>query len=316
LVWNLPFGPHQKVEVVLNVTEASQSNYVNRLASLRGVSEHTVSAYKSDLRGYFGFVERTGRSAEHGDTLVAYIDYLVHERGAAPRTVRRRVACLRGFYRDLVRTNALSQSPFLGLELQLPRVRALPRSLPREDAVRIATAAWRICNRPIGANTESTLTAIATLVLLSVGLRVGELVRLRSSDCDPAEGGLRVHGKGRRERQVFIVDPQLRGLLARTAENASGPALFSDAGRAWSTQAFRHKLAKFSRAAGVVRRVTPHMLRHTSATLLLEEGVDLRFLQRLLGHESIATTALYAHVADSSLKRALEKASLLSALAA
>ena len=304
------------MEVVLIVTEASRSSYVNRLASLRGVSEHTVSAYRSDLRDYSAFIDRTGHSAKAGDTLVAYINHLVNERRAAPRTVRRRIACLRGFYRDLVRTEALDQSPFLGLEVQLPRVRALPRSLPREDAIRIAAAAWRTCNRPGRSNAEPRLTAIAILVLLSVGLRVGELVQLRPSDCDPAEGGLRVRGKGRRERQVFIVDPQLRGILAKTADSAIGPTLFGDAGRAWSTQAFRQKLARFTLAAGVVRRVTPHMLRHTSATLLLEEGVDLRFLQRLLGHESISTTALYAHVADSSLRRALEKASLLSALAA
>jgi len=119
-------------------------------------------------------------------------------------------------------------------------------------------------------------------------------------------GGLNVRGKGRRERRVFIVDPRLRQHLAQLA-NGDDAALFSRA-RPWSTQTFRQALRAFARSAGLTRRVTPHMLRHNAATLLLEDGVDLLFLQRLLGQESISTTALYAHVGDASLKRAWEKA--------
>ena len=123
-----------------------------------------------------------------------------------------------------------------------------------------------------------------------------------------------MRGKGRRERRVFIVDPRLRQHLAQLA-NGDDAALFSRA-RPWSTQTFRQALRAFARSAGLTRRVTPHMLRHNAATLLLEDGVDLLFLQRLLGQESISTTALYAHVGDASLKRALEKADVLTSLAA
>ena len=112
---------------------------------------------------------------------------------------------------------------------------------------------------------------------------------------------------------VFVVDARLQSLLERFAARTAASLLGPNEGD-WSTQAVRRALRGFAAAAGITRRLTPHMLRHTCATLLLEDGVDLRFLQRLLGHESIATTAIYAHVGDASLKRALEGAKLLSNL--
>lgn len=114
---------------------------------------------------------------------------------------------------------------------------------------------------------------------------------------------------------MFVTDRRLAALLARLADRAEAPSLCGPAGRGWTTQAARRELRAFAAAAGVTRRVTPHMLRHTCATLLLEDGVDLRVLQRLLGHENIATTAIYAHVGGSGLRRALEQAGLLAGLA-
>jgi integrase/recombinase XerD len=152
------------------------------------------------------------------------------------------------------------------------------------------------------------------LVLLATGVRVGELVQLRPGDYDADSGALLVRGKGRKERRVFVVDDRLRRLLSRLASVAGATSLFGPLGGDWSTQAVRRNLRTFAANAGLPTPVTPHMLRHTCATLLLEDGVDLRFLQRLLGHENIATTAIYAHVGDTGLKRALEEAQLLANL--
>lgn len=156
--------------------------------------------------------------------------------------------------------------------------------------------------------------AAAVLLLLSTGLRVGELVELRPFDFHADSGGLHVKGKGRRERRVFVVDERLKGVLALLAARQEARCLLSPDGRAWTTQSVRRLLRRFAAAAGVETHVTPHMLRHTCATLLLEDGVDLRFLQRLLGHESIATTAIYAHVGDAGLRMALQTARLLGRL--
>lgn len=291
------------------VTTASAADYVRRLKAARDPSEHTLRAYKSDLDDYARFLAARRLCPREGETLLAYAGHLRHERSAAPRTLRRRMACLRGFYKDAVRSGTLERSPFAELEMQLPRARSLPRGLSRAEARLMAGEAWR---RAAGRGGEGF--AAAVLLMLSVGLRVGELVRLRPSDYDPDSGGLHVRGKGRRERRVFVIDRRLATLLGRLAHRPPTASLCGPAGRGWTTQAARRELRVFAAAAGVNRRVTPHMLRHTCATLLLEDGVDLRVLQRLLGHENIATTALYAHVGDSGLKRALEQAGLLAGL--
>jgi site-specific recombinase XerD len=300
--------------VELEISEGVIGDYLSRLQARKDVSAHTLSAYRFDLRDFAAFVREDARPLD-GQTILAYSNDLIRRRAVSPRTVKRRMACLRGFFRDLVRIGSIEISPLENLAIELPRTRSLPRAVSREDATSLASSARRLCCSTIEADTSLGDFAVAVLVLLSVGLRVSELVQLKPGDFDAADGGLRVRGKGRRDRRVFIVDGRLRSLLAHRGQLPRAWLLGSPCG-AWSAQSFRQKLRVFAVEAGVGRRVTPHMLRHTAATLLLEDGVDLLFLQRLLGHENIATTALYAHVADASLRRALEKADLLSSLAA
>jgi site-specific recombinase XerD len=297
----------------LLITATTTAAYVSRMKATRDPSGHTLKAYASDLKDFSRFIDQSELCPRQTDTLLAYVQHLMLERAVAPRTLRRRMACLRGFYKDMVRTAAITQSPFAGLEMQLPRPRSLPRALTREETRKLAEKAGRACTDRQMALAAKTFPA-AVLLLISVGLRVSELVQLRPSDFDADIGALRVHGKGRRERCVFVVDKQLRHVMARLARRPSPVNLFAPDATNWSTQSVRRELRRFAQAAGVEKRVTPHMLRHTCATLLLEDGVDLRFLQRLLGHENIATTAIYAHVGDAGLRRALEVAGLLSSL--
>jgi site-specific recombinase XerD len=295
------------------VTAGTAAAYVGRMRATRDPSAHTLKAYTSDLKDFGRFLDESALCARRSETLVAYVEHLMVERAVAPRTLRRRMACLRGFYKDLVRTAAISQSPFSGLEMQLPRPRSLPRALTREETRNLAEKAWSICAaRGLPLNRQAFPAAV--LLLISVGLRVGELVQLRPTDFDADIGALRVRGKGRRERCVFVVDKRLLHIMTKLAARSGAVGLLAPDAGDWSAQSVRRELRRFARAAGVEKRVTPHMLRHTCATLLLEDGVDLRFLQRLLGHENIATTAIYAHVGDTGLRRALEGAGLLSSL--
>ncbi len=288
------------------------TGYIQRLRLERNPSEHTLSAYACDLKNFHGFLAPLPTEGATGDTILAYVAYLVKRRAAA-RTIRRRVACLRGYYRDLATQGGIPVSPFSGLEMRLPRAKGLPRAIARSDAQLLVRWAWQQCRDHRSVH-NIPMAAIAVLVLISSGVRVAELTSLQSDDFHADTGALRVLGKGQRERFVFLADKELRKLVARLAGARKGLTLFGHGEGKWTTDWVRRTLRKFAVAAGVSVRVTPHMLRHTCATLLLEDGVDLRFLQRLLGHESISTTAIYAHVGDAGLQKALESASLLSRL--
>lgn len=294
----------------MDISNSVISGYLARLRSSRNLSDHTIRAYRYDLLNFAKFASVSAQQSTAKQVILDYITHLSNQT-AAPRTIRRRVACLKGFFRELAAQKLLEESPFDGLHLKLPRTKSLPRALSRSDAEKLAQAAcWR-CNK--SDELQSQQFGAAVQLLLCVGLRVSEVVQLRPSDYEPQEGSLRVRGKGRRERKVFVVDQGLRAILADARRDGARPCLLGT-NRPWTTQSFREKLHRFAKSAGVEGRVTPHMLRHTAATLLLEDGVDVLFLQRLLGHENIATTALYAHVGDASLRRALEKANLLASL--
>lgn len=296
----------------MTATAEAIDSYIQRLRLARNPSEHTLAAYACDLKNFHAFLAPLPTEAAAGDTILAYVAHLVKRRAAA-RTIRRRVACLRGYYRDVVAQGGIPVSPFSGLEMRLPRAKGLPRAIARNDAQLLVRAAWRQC-RGRRAVCNVPMIAIAVLVLISSGVRVAELTSLQSDDFHSDTGALRVLGKGQRERFVFLADKDLRKLVARLAAIRQGLSLFGHGEGKWTTDWVRRALRAFSAAAGVSVRVTPHMLRHTCATLLLEDGVDLRFLQRLLGHESISTTAIYAHVGDAGLQKALEGAGLLSRL--
>jgi integrase/recombinase XerD len=162
----------------------------------------------------------------------------------------------------------------------------------------------------------------AVRLMVSTGIRVGELCKIRIDDVSPDGSAFRIQGKGSRDRVAYISDPALRVELCelvrdRRKANDSCAALFLNRrGSMMKPQSIRSKLRRYAeREAGLARRITPHMLRHTAATLLIETGVDIRFVQRMLGHSSIATTEIYTHVSDEALRVTLERADVLARLA-
>jgi site-specific recombinase XerD len=166
---------------------------------------------------------------------------------------------------------------------------------------------------------EAVFRTIVRL-MVGTGMRVGELCKIKLDDLSPEGAVVRIHGKGARDRVAYVTDPGLRRDLQRLVaqrRKAGTAALFVNRyGSHMRPQSVRSKLRRLAKEAGLSRRVTPHMLRHTAATLLIETGVDIRFVQRLLGHSSIATTEIYTHVSDEALRVTLERADVLGTLGA
>jgi integrase/recombinase XerD len=171
-------------------------------------------------------------------------------------------------------------------------------------------------SRPLEKPHEGT-TLLAVAVMFSTGLRVSEAVGIRCSDLDIPERSVRVTGKGSRERTVFFPGEWMSHLLnsylaTRSVLGIEHPLLFFNRlGAPLSSAAMRTRLDKAANRAGIVRRITPHMLRHSAATQLIESGVDIRYVQRLLGHSSLSTTEIYTHVSDSALRGMVATANVL-----
>ena len=244
---------------------------------------------------------------------------MISERKLATATVRRRFACLRAFFRHATDGTDIPD-PFDRWKPKLVRRKRLPRTLSRGEISSLLSSL-----KP-GAQHDRKLAkdALPTAVRLMVctGIRVGELCKIRTDDVSPDGSAFRIQGKGSRDRVAYISDPAVRAELCelvrcRRKEKHSCAALFLNRrGSPMKSQSIRSKLRRYAeKEAGLTRRVTPHMLRHTAATLLIETGVDIRFVQRMLGHSSIATTEIYTHVSDEALRVTLERADVLARLA-
>lgn len=270
---------------------------------------NTLAAYRQDLAEFQQQFGRRRRVSSIGPTeILAYRNYLTASRGLALATVKRRLACLRALFGWLVRRDILDASPFVKTDLRIRLPARLPRCLERRDLRTLMR--HRAALGPNG--------ALATGMLLATGMRVGELAALRVGDIDSVAGHLRILGKGSRERTVFVTDrglrEELRAYLAARHGNKAAPdrtLLIDDRGQPISAAHIRTIIAELARTAGLARHITPHMLRHTAATMLLESGTDIRFVQRLLGHRSILTTQIYTHVSDRALWTALARANIL-----
>lgn len=299
------------------------TQFITHCQSTKNLANNTIRAYRGDLNDFANHANPT-RTVQECDQQVIqdYVQTSFHERKHSAATVRRRLACLRVFFRWLEETNTITESPFTRLKLRIRLPKQLPRILSHKEIQRLL--ARSISNEPTRPtrNAEPSfreLTALVALTLLyATGIRVGELVTITTKDIDLTQGVIRIRGKGARERRVYIPTPQLTALLKQYSSirerrtEGTDALLVSSTGGQTSTQQIRSLLKQTAKTSGITGRVTPHMLRHTAATHLLENGLNLRYVQHLLGHESITTTQRYSHVNDAAIRRAICAAHPLS----
>jgi site-specific recombinase XerD len=297
--------------------DAAVTDFLRYCSVERQLSQHTLQAYAGDLADFLRFMPADVALASITEaSLTGYLTDMLDRRKLAIATVRRRFACLRAFFRRFV---ALELAPdvFARWRLQLPRRKRLPRALSAPEVSSLLRG-FASC-KPASEASREARSSTAVRLMIATGIRVGELCKLRVDDVSPDGRSFRIHGKGARDRVAYVSDVELRTDLEKMVRwhRGNGGYLFLNRrGSAMKPQSVRSELRRYSTRTGAARRITPHMLRHTAATLLIERGVDIRFVQRLLGHSSIATTDIYTHVSDEALRTTLERADVLGSFAA
>ncbi len=306
----------------------ARERYVRWLLVGRDLSPHTIRAYDGDIAA---FERHLGLPALVGeidrDRLVTFIEEQ-RAAGLSPASIRRRASGVRGFCRWLLSCGLLDDDPWAGATVGAGRSRKLPRLLPTHELDRLLLFLREMAgvedavdaNEALERPHEST-TLLAVALMVATGVRVNEAVTIRCRDIDLPGKSVRIVGKGRRERQVFLPNDWITGLTRAYLETRAALGvkhshlLFNSHHDPLTAPALRSRLAKAAQDAGLRTRVTPHMLRHTAATQLIEAGVDIRYIQRLLGHASLTTTEIYTHVSDGALRRVVSDADVLGKLA-
>jgi integrase/recombinase XerD len=280
----------------------------------RKLSPHTLKAYKRDLALLEDFASADGPNITVASVDRAFLQRWLATMGTAkPRTIRRRIATLKSMFAGLERHEMMRQNPLAGFRCEVKIGLTLPRTVARSTVESLLRAVRnQSATDPEGVNRKTRETALVEL-LFGTGMRVSELVAININHIDLDRLTIAVRGKGNREREIPIVcealrEPLERHLSLRATDGAASedPLFENRRGNRMSDQSVRAVLRRHAAKIGA-RHITPHMLRHTLATLLLEEGADLRHIQRLLGHSSINTTTIYVHVSERSQRKALQQ---------
>ena len=311
--------------------DKANAEFLTGYFSTHGRRKKTEAAYRSDLAQFSVFAgEDFGLQSLDSHIIERWAGYLRDEQ-YSPASVRRKIVVLKVFCSYWVRKGVLPESPFWRVKLNFGRIEQLPRALTEREMRSLLGRAWRnylavfIARDESGAVTNPgkrkasscdyrALRDLALVDLLfATGMRVGEVSALDVRDYFAREAVFRVQGKGGRDRLAYVVDEQTVQIQrahmdARSRIGTDSPALFLNAsGGRLSTQGMTNVIARLRREARIRRHVTPHMLRHTVATLLLRNGVDIRIVQEFLGHASISTTQRYTHVTKEHMVRVLKK---------
>lgn len=287
---------------------AAVDAYLDHLRVERRLARLTIESYSRDLVALARFAEAAGVAVGglSRQDLEAFVRGLM-SRGLSPRSAARAVACVRGFYRFLVLDRQLDASP--ADELRAPRAwPALPRFLSLDEVDRLLTA-------PDVATPRGLRDRAMIEVLYATGLRVSELVGLRAAELNLEAGYLTCTGKGGKQRLVPVgeqavdwVRRYVRDARPALLRGRSTPRLFVNArGGGLSRVGFWKILRAHGAKAGLPRDLSPHVLRHSFATHLLDRGADLRAIQMMLGHADLSTTQIYTHVLDARMRTVYEK---------
>jgi integrase/recombinase XerD len=294
----------------------AMANFLFHCRYEKNLSPRTLKAYSIDLAQLRKHLSAAGVDdvgAIDKSCLRDYIRSLFN--GYKEKTIKRKVATLKSFFHFLEREDVIAVNPLRKMDVRIKETRRLPRTVALADLKRLFRhlyLAKQACEDKDSADYRALVRDIAVLELLfATGARVSEVCNLKSEDVDLRKGCVRILGKGGRERILQICDPDTLAAVRQyhgMHEVESTAQFFrSRSGHRLTDQTVRGMLRRHASRAGLACRLTPHMLRHSVATLLLEEGVDIRYIQHLLGHSSIITTQIYTEVRTESHRKLLKQ---------
>ncbi len=276
--------------------------YLDHCRFEKGLDSKTLKAYKIDLAQFNGYINTTDGSYSK-ESLQSYIAIL-HNKYAV-KSVKRKIASLKAFFYYLEYEELIDINPFSKIRIKLHEPFMLPRTIPFSTIHALLQCAYRQASIEQQARYKyrPTLRDIAVLELLfATGMRISELCSLHNDDVNLQDGQIKIYGKGSKERLIQIgnqdvlaaVSTYYKAFSAQIEE--TGWFFTNRLGNRLSDQSVRIMINNYCSIAGIKMHITPHMFRHSFATLLLEEDVDIRCIQQLLGHSSIMTTQIYTHV--------------------
>jgi integrase/recombinase XerC len=294
--------------------------FIHYLSVEKNASPHTCRCYQRDLEGFEEFLKSSGMylsltgevEIEKVDRIAIrkYLSFL--HRKNKKSSIARKISTLRSFFKYLVREQVIPSNP--AKSVSTPKVeKTLPTTLTVDEAFRLMESPKSISEKPLEGSKEKGLRDRAILELLySSGLRVSELVGLNSNQLDLDLGIVRVMGKGRKERIVPVgvkaIEATKSYLQKRGTVEGDGPIFVNSLGGRLTARSVGRLVKKYTRDTGIFRKISPHSLRHTFATHLLDAGADIREIQEMLGHSSLSTTQRYTHVSMGKLMEVYDKA--------
>lgn len=287
------------------------SNYLTYCTAQKQLDSKTIKAYMIDLNQFLCFIEDTEIEELSIPILESYISSLhAHYK---PKTVKRKIASTKAFFHYLEYKEILEKNPFDKLHIRFREPILLPKTIPLHSIESILATIYhehQTARTPY--QRRNALRDVAVIeFLFATGIRISELCNLTPNEVNLYEGSILIYGKGSKERRIHIGNEDVLDILKEYEKEyhkeivSCNHFFSSQSGKPLSDQSVRRMINKYTSVASIEQHITPHMFRHTFATALLEEDVDIRYIQEMLGHSSINVTEIYTHVTLSKQREIL-----------
>lgn len=286
-----------------------KEQYLSFCQNRKDLNQKTIKSYRIDLQQYKDYYQLKELEWVEKSSIEQYIDHMHNK--YKPKSVKRKIASLKAFFHYLEIEDIIGLNPFHKIQIKYKEPFILPKTIPINSIETIINYAYSQYKKATTA--YSRMVALRNILILELlfasGMRISELCSLKSDQIDLNDYVIRIYGKGNRERLIQICNENVRSLIDKYITvmcNNDIPYFFVNRlHNRLSEQSVRYMIDDYAKNARITQHITPHMFRHSFATLLLEEDVDIRYIQQMLGHSSITTTQIYTHTSIGKQKAIL-----------